>query len=231
MRTPAVTDTSGTNTAPPHRIDALALLAAVLASALLAGCGGSSVGGPRTGRTGPSRGASRTASASSSPPGRPAPAKTPSGGAGQPTRPSMLAFAKCMRAHGVPSFPDPRPPGRIPAARSFQPAPSGGFTANPSSPAYRAASNACRSLADASPVSAATAATVMAGELEFAVCMRAHGVPSFPDPTSSGEIGDNGAISGVDRSSPAFRSAEEACGRFLSHPPPLAGRRGSGAGG
>ena len=127
----------------------------------------------------------------------------------------MLAFAKCMRAHGVPNFPDPRPPGQIPATRTIQPARSGGFTANPSSPAYRAASTDCRSLADASPVTAAAGNQVMATQLKFAVCMRAHGVPNFPDPTSTGEIGDNGEIAGVNQSSPAFEAAERACSHLL----------------
>ena len=41
--------------------------------------------------------------------------------------------------------------------------------------------------------------------LAFAKCMRAHGVPNFPDPNgSSGQLGPN---SGIDPNSPQFQSA------------------------
>lgn len=124
-----------------------------------------------------------------------------------------------MRAHGVPNFPDPKPPSQLPTTRSAQPAPSGGFTANPNSPAYQTASNDCRSLADATPVSAVQQNQVTSGELKFAVCIRANGVPNFPDPTSTGEIGNDGAISGVNPNSPAYRTAEKNCTE-LAPPPP-----------
>lgn len=57
----------------------------------------------------------------------------------------------------------------------------------------------------------------------LAKCMRAHGVPNFPHPTSNGEIGNNGAVSGVNESSPAFQGAARACSKFLFHPPGLPG--------
>ncbi len=47
--------------------------------------------------------------------------------------------------------------------------------------------------------------------LANARCMRNHGVPTFPDPTFSGNhitIGDGG----VDPDSPAFKRAAAACG-------------------
>ena len=49
--------------------------------------------------------------------------------------------------------------------------------------------------------------------LTFAVCMRSHGVPSFPDPSGRGiHIGPG---SGIDPSSPAFKGAQSACRRLL----------------
>jgi hypothetical protein len=47
-------------------------------------------------------------------------------------------------------------------------------------------------------------------ELEFANCMRSHGVPSFPDPSTGGG-GVNLAGTGISPQSPAFRSARLAC--------------------
>jgi hypothetical protein len=51
-----------------------------------------------------------------------------------------LKFAHCMRSHGVPSFPDPTPAG------SGHTSPSGSMP-DSNSPQFRAATQACRSLA------------------------------------------------------------------------------------
>lgn len=187
-----------------HRVGLL--VGAAATAALIAGCGGGSSGGAIA-RISTSRTVPRTANSGVKP----------------PTRPSLLAFAKCMRAHGVANFPDPKPPGKpptAPTAPTAQPAPSGGFTANPNSPGYQSASNDCRSLAVATRVGQTQQGHVIANELRLAVCMRTHGVPSYPDPTSTGEIGNNGAISGANQNSPAFQSAENACSKLLP-PPPL----------
>jgi hypothetical protein len=45
------------------------------------------------------------------------------------------------------------------------------------------------------------------GGLAFSACMRSHGVPSFPDPSSKGTL----PSLGIDRSSPQFRTAAKAC--------------------
>jgi hypothetical protein len=48
-------------------------------------------------------------------------------------------------------------------------------------------------------------------DLAFSRCMRSHGVPNFPDPTTNGlQIPVD-----VNALSPAFRSAQQACNRFL----------------
>jgi hypothetical protein len=48
---------------------------------------------------------------------------------------------------------------------------------------------------------------------KFSSCMRSHGVPNFPDP-SSGKI-LVGPGSGIDQSSPTFRAAQQACQKLL----------------
>jgi hypothetical protein len=53
--------------------------------------------------------------------------------------------------------------------------------------------------------------------LAFSQCMRSHGVTNFPDPSSGGgglriQIGPN---SGVNPSSPAFKSAQASCRKLL----------------
>jgi hypothetical protein len=48
--------------------------------------------------------------------------------------------------------------------------------------------------------------------LAFASCMRSHGVPTFPDPNSQGELTKEKArAAGIDVHSPAVQSAAQAC--------------------
>ena len=56
-------------------------------------------------------------------------------------------------------------------------------------------------------------AAAKAGFLRFSRCMRAHGVPNFPDPTFSptGSVGI-GPGPGTDVNSPAFQHAQQVCG-------------------
>jgi hypothetical protein len=52
--------------------------------------------------------------------------------------------------------------------------------------------------------------------IEFADCMRSHGVPNFPDPPAGG--GGKVSVqssSGINPFSPAFQAAQSACRRFL----------------
>jgi len=125
-----------------------------------------------------------------------------------------------MRSHGVTDFPDPVVPSTHPGKTSYL-----GNGPNPSSsPTYDAASAACRKYAVAEPVTPAGAAKVMGEQIEYAECMRAHGVPAFPDP------GANGGFtlpSSIDQNSPIFQAAQLACDRLQ---PGFAGPPGSGGG-
>ena len=48
--------------------------------------------------------------------------------------------------------------------------------------------------------------------LAFSRCVRAHGVPRFPDPDSTGRIPEQWP--GVDQGSPKFEAANHACSRY-----------------
>jgi len=79
---------------------------------------------------------------------------------------------------------------------------------------------ACGSSNKASgPGSGGQAVPRTAPGVALATCMRAHGVPHFPDPTASGAGGGGGGVAilpaGVDTSAPAFKSAWASCGRLL----------------
>lgn len=93
---------------------------------------------------------------------------------------AMVRFADCMRTHGVPEFPDPSAPEQFKASLSS------------TAPAFRAAMPVCQHLLPAGgrggQASAPPSRAQKAAELAFARCMRAHGFPSFPDPSSTGEL-------------------------------------------
>jgi hypothetical protein len=119
-----------------------------------------------------------------------------------------------MRANGVSGFPDPiaGPGGEgLPLTVNSD----GSLTAEDKTfagPALRSAERACKAyLPPAGGPPPQVAAKQRRQALAFARCMRAHGVPSFPDPTFSGTA-PAGLPAGIDPQSPAFRSAARACG-------------------
>lgn len=62
--------------------------------------------------------------------------------------------------------------------------------------------------------------TASAGGIKFADCMRLHGVPNFPDPSSGGGGIQITPSSGINPQSPAFQSAQKACSKLLPGPTP-----------
>jgi hypothetical protein len=134
-------------------------------------------------------------------------------GARQPAN-ILLAFSICMRAHGVPNFPDPNSQGVVQIA--------GGTAINPQSPAYQSANSTCQKLQPATrKASPQQQRQYLQRALAIAHCMRAHGVPNFPDANHHGNIGistDRGLIfndPAIDQNSPAFETAKQTCERLL----------------
>ncbi len=116
------------------------------------------------------------------------------GGAGAPARsPTAMTdaqilaigreLAQCIRDHGVPSFPDPT----VDKGRLIQPAPEG-ITDEQVMPAF----DACHAIADRLPPSATGEETVSAEDMQklvkFAQCLRANGIPEWPDPKADGSF-------------------------------------------
>lgn len=118
-----------------------------------------------------------------------------------------LAYARCMRAHGVSAFPDPIPGHKA----QFPDSPV--FASR--GPVFVAADRACKG--QLTPIIGTTAgpsADSTAAFLQYARCMRAHGVSGYPDPT----VGKNGrpvsvdlSSLGIDTESPVFTGAARAC--------------------
>lgn len=137
------------------------------------------------------------------------------GSAAAGNRDSALQFSTCMRAHGVSNFPDPGANGtlRIPTGVS------------PQSPSFQAAQKACGRYLPMKGAPGKMSASDRRRALAFAECVRAHGVPSFPDPSDTPPRGAQFVIalrgmvfaftSAFDPRSPAFRHAAAACGVTL----------------
>jgi hypothetical protein len=184
----------------------------------VAGCGGSKAPSVASVATTTSTSAAASTDTTGGPAG--------SGSASSQAQPQKdaLNYARCMRANGVPNFPDPNS--------------GSGFTFNPgtgvdrSSPAFNAAQAKCQKYMNAGGGLAPGTQTHpspqwLAKMVKAAQCMRRHGVPNFPDPTttipSPKILGGRGQISNIegaifvfpgsiDTQSPLFTRAAKACG-------------------
>ncbi len=130
-----------------------------------------------------------------------------------------LEFARCMRSHGVPNFPDPTN-GHIDLQLQRTPDSMSVNGVEVNGPAFQSAMRACRSyLPNGGQLSAAQTAKAKEQALAMSRCMRSHGVPNFPDPTfqsgPGGGVGIRIGGAGIDPSSPAFQAAQKACGSIF----------------
>jgi len=117
-----------------------------------------------------------------------------------------IDYAKCMRSHGAPNWPDPNSQGQFlktkANAASFQ--------------APASASRACvHLLPNGGQLTAAQQQIIAPLMLKFADCMRSHSITNFPDPT----VNANGIIvdpQSIDISSPQFHAAQQACRKYMT---------------
>jgi len=152
-----------------RRAGPLAAVIAASAMVMLAGCGASS---PSTSTGGGGSNSSAAAGGDSS-------AVTP------PNSNSVAAdavkFARCIRSHGVSDFPDPPSSGQLTIPPDDR-----------NTPAFERAQKACQSLmpggAGGAGPNGQKSDMTRAQALRLARCIRAHGVPNFPDPNASGGI-------------------------------------------
>jgi hypothetical protein len=124
-----------------------------------------------------------------------------------------LQFAHCMRSHGVPNFPTPVG-GHVNLQVQNTPAGTEVNGVQVNGPAFQSAMHTCRAyLPNGGTPSASQSARTHAAALNFARCMRSHGVSNFPDPSVSGGhvLMQLSPSSGIDPNSPAFKSAQQAC--------------------
>lgn len=132
-----------------------------------------------------------------------------------------LAYSHCMRSHGITKFPDPTSSGTIPKT-SLQELGVG-------STQFDAAQRACQSLLppgtnDQYPPGEVQ--QLLIGMLRFSQCMRSHGIPKWPDPTTDSEGRPLFLLSAAGISRAQSRSAQvthaaQACRHLM--PPALPG--------
>jgi hypothetical protein len=180
--------------APSRKQRAGVLAAAFAASAALglAGCGGASPSNTATAGGGSGSSGAGGDSSAGAPPNS------------QGVTAGALQFARCMRAHGISNFADPTNGGELTI-------PPG----DKNSPAFKSASQACQSRLPGGGPRGQRSDMSHAQSLQLAKCIRAHGVPNFPDPNPSGVIPPNT----VNPNSPAMKAALRAC-QPAGGPPP-----------
>ena len=181
---------------PRRRLRAHVTVGALIAvGVLVAGCGG---GGSNPGVANVSTSSTSSSHSSSS-----------------STYDQALAYANCVRTHGVPLWPDPDASGRFDKSK-LTPRQLGVSMAKAG-----AAAHACRTLLPTYPASEQP--QDLAQALRFSRCMRAHGSTNFPDPESNGAI----RIPHAMENSPVYLAALNFCiHKYGVPPPPPAGGGG-----
>jgi hypothetical protein len=126
---------------------------------------------------------------------------------------AAFKYSSCMRNHGLPSFPDPTMTDHKGQQVAFL---AVTIPVDPS-PAFKNAQKACRGIL---PTPNNTSPTQRAAQqnareqhiLAFAKCLRSHGIPDFPDPTSQGQLTlEMVNAAGVDLHAPTVLTAVKAC--------------------
>jgi hypothetical protein len=130
---------------------------------------------------------------------------------------SALAFAQCMREHGITDFPDPDSHG----GQEIKMRP--GSDLDPHNPVFRSAQRACQSLMPTP--SREERQQALAQALRFSQCMRAHGISGFPDPRRRA-AGSRSAYRKEPRWTPTIRSSRQPNESVSTTCPPGGGRAG-----
>jgi hypothetical protein len=119
-------------------------------------------------------------------------------------RSQLEAVVQCLRAHGVPDFPDP----------VYDPSDGRWHYADYRPDIPQSAQQACQHL-DPSAVRASPPVPQAQFQalVRLAQCIRQHGVPTWPDPNPQGQFRLPSSL--LTKSDPAENNAVEACQRYI----------------
>jgi hypothetical protein len=174
----------------PHRLHLAGVVGALALTLAVAACGGTKTGGV----------ASLTGSKQ--------PTATTSPGGNKDPRQAALAFARCMRQHGI-DMPDPQFSGNKVTQRL-----KGGPGKGPNDPKFRAAQQACNKYLPNGGQPTKPDPQEQQQMLAFARCMRQHGI-DMPDPDPNGGGTVMGPGTRVRPDDPTFKAAQQACQKYL----------------
>lgn len=129
-------------------------------------------------------------------------------GAGAETLTSQdkaVKFAECIRAHGVPHFPDPDARGEFVFGIDVSPA------------VWQKAVDSCKDLEPPGALSGKRSPKQQSAALRFAECVREHGVKDFPDPVNGDPLIDTTKIPSANRPGgmTILNAATHTCGAVL----------------
>jgi hypothetical protein len=124
-----------------------------------------------------------------------------------------VKFAECMRSNGVSEFPDPGASGKLTIDGIVN-----GSSLDPSTPAFKQAISACKDLVPAGFMGGKRSPQQMEAALKFAQCIRANGMPDFPDPANGQPLVDTNRIPSAATSSgmSILNAAIQKCRPFVS---------------
>jgi hypothetical protein len=123
-------------------------------------------------------------------------------------RTGPLAFARCMRAHGLSGWPDPGPGGKFDKSALVQL----GYSATRVRTVEDSACGRLLAVGGGPQATTQQQRARLADELSFARCMRSHGVTQFPDPDAQGELSvEMVQAQGIDVRSPAVLRTVQEC--------------------
>ena len=185
------------------------LVAVAAFSLFAAGCGGG--GSPGVASVASSTAASTTVAATTTQNG----ATTTQTG----TIASAFAFARCMRSHGIPGWPDPNSHGFFDKSK-LRPL-------GLSKSRVRALEDGPCNIPLPSPQAYTITPADRADYLKAASCMRSHGFADFPDPTFPNNDVRLTIPSSIDTNSPKFKSAATTCTKLIRPGLPYTRPRGS----
>jgi hypothetical protein len=116
-----------------------------------------------------------------------------------------VKFAECMRANGVPHFPDPGSKGET------------NFGVDVSRDVWLKAVDACKALKPPGALSSKRTPKEQSATLRFAQCVREHGVKDFPDPVNGEPVIDTYKIPSSNKPGgmTILNAAAHKCGSIL----------------
>jgi hypothetical protein len=122
-------------------------------------------------------------------------------------REKAVKFSECLRANGVSDFPDPNASGDFPS-----------YGVSVTATVWTKAVAACKALQPPGTLSAKLTPAQESAALEFAQCIREHGVPDFPDPVNGQPLVDTNRIPSANKPGgmTILNAAMHTCGHFVA---------------